>query len=198
MEFLHPEGQKVETCLNSISRVATELKNIIPEIDVDRATGEWRVYALEDFNKIRETSNGSVAKYWNGVLQTRSPAGDLKFASFEPLVKCCLSLAHGNADTERSFSQTGKILLKHRNSKGSELLNGLMNMKSYFATKHVDHHNFVITPSLLKYCRELRSIYQRRCDEAAKTERLKQKKKEQKEAKKKVNGKNKKKCDRKK
>lgn len=176
MKCLQPEKQKQGSSLRAISRIASTLAPLVPEVDVDRVEAEWRGYALDDLTKSVELADGDATKYWTSVLALKLPGGDPKYPSLAVVVKCCLSLAHGNADTERSFSETAKILTQHRNCLGPELLNGLMTVKSHLSVTGQKSHNMVMSPTLLKAGKNAHSRYTKRCSEVQKQERELQKK----------------------
>ena len=182
LKFLNPSCQKDSACLPAISSCAEEVKKIDECIDINYVESEWRSYALEDISPCldKATKDGitDCAAFWSEVLQLKRSCGDLKFPHLKPLVMVCLSLAHGNADTERSFSETNKILTKHRNSMNAELINGLMTVKTSFKVNGQDSATYVLSPSVKENCKTARSRYQQRIDNEKKKERLLQKKRE--------------------
>ena len=59
------------------------------------------------------------------VLQVRTLHGGQKFSVLTKVVKCALTLSHGNADNERSLSANKKTMTKDRTNLSLVTLNGL-------------------------------------------------------------------------
>ena len=66
-----------------------------------------------------------VDQYWSKVLKLKSVSGSQKFSMLGKVIKCALSLSHGNADNERSLSINKNTLSKERISLSITALNGL-------------------------------------------------------------------------
>ena len=77
---------------------------------------EW---AQKDGSAVR------VDQYWSKVLKLKSVSGSQKFSVLGNMIKCALSLSHGNADSERSLSINKNTLSKERSSMSITALNGL-------------------------------------------------------------------------
>ena len=77
---------------------------------------EW---AQKDGSAVR------VDQYWSKVLKLKSVSGNQKFSVLGKVIKCALSLFHGNADNERSLSINKNTLSKERSSLSITALNGL-------------------------------------------------------------------------
>jgi len=103
--------------------------------EIDRAGAEWRVYAMADIpiEWIQKQTNSSentfeyisVDKYWYHVLCTTTSTGAPQYLSLAKLVKCLLSLSHGNSDVERGFSQNNNVISDDRSSLNEASINGL-------------------------------------------------------------------------
>ena len=65
-----------------------------------------------------------VDQYWRKVLKLKSVSGSQKFSVLGKVIKCALSLSHGNADNERSLS-INKNTLSKESSLSITALNGL-------------------------------------------------------------------------
>ena len=154
------------------------IKKLDSDINVDRIESEWRSYALEDLstclNKATENGTTDCVKYWAQVLQLKRSGGDAKFPYLKSIITVCVSLAHGNADTERSFSETGKILTKHQNSTSCELINGLMSIKTCISVNG-SAATFLITSDAVLQCKQAKARHQERVDAAARNERASRK-----------------------
>ena len=131
---------------------------------------EWRLYAVEDLQNVQDETRCDVVAYWKHVFEKKLPSGRPKYGNLEALVTCCLSLAHGNSDTERSFSETSKIITKHRNSMDATTLSSLLGVKSYLRSEEKKSHDFNISSEMLKYGRNARSRYISRGKEAERDE----------------------------
>ena len=59
------------------------------------------------------------------MLKLKSVSGSQKFSVLGKVIKCALSLSHGNADNERSLSINRNTLSKERSSLSITTLNGL-------------------------------------------------------------------------
>ena len=81
---------------------------------------EW---AQKDGSAVR------VDKYWSKVLKLKSVSGSQKFSVLGNVIKCALSLSHGNADSERGLSINKNTLSKERSSMSITALNGLSLVK---------------------------------------------------------------------
>ena len=66
-----------------------------------------------------------VDQYWSKVLKLKSVSGSQKFSMLGKVIKCALSLSHGNADNERILSINKNTLSKERSSLSITALNGL-------------------------------------------------------------------------
>ena len=66
-----------------------------------------------------------VDRYWSKVLKLKSVSGSQKFSLLGKVIKCALSLSHGNADNEKSLSINKNTLSKERSSLSVTTLNGL-------------------------------------------------------------------------
>ena len=66
-----------------------------------------------------------VDQYWNKVLKLKSVSGSQNFSVLGKLIKCALSLSHGNADNERSLPINKNTLSKERSTLSITALNGL-------------------------------------------------------------------------
>ena len=91
-------------------------------------TDEWRIYAETDIPEEWAQKDGSavrVDQYWSKVLKLKSVSGSQKFSMLGKVIKCALSLSHGNTDNERSLSINKNTLSKERSSLSITALNGL-------------------------------------------------------------------------
>ena len=66
-----------------------------------------------------------VDHFWSQVPRVRTPHGSQKFSVLTKVLKCALTLSHGNADNERSLSENKKTLTKDRTNLSQVTVNGL-------------------------------------------------------------------------
>ena len=124
---LHPAEKAKITSVEKIRKVGDSLPCIKPE-DLTVLTDEWRIYAETDIPEEWAQKDGSavrVDQYWSKVLKLKSVSGSQKFSMLGKVIKCTLSLSHGNADNERSLSINKNTLCKERSSLSITALNGL-------------------------------------------------------------------------
>ena len=50
--------------------------------------------------------------YWRKIEPRKKAVGDLKYPLIIKIVKAALSLAHGNVEVERGFSESAKFVTK--------------------------------------------------------------------------------------
>lgn len=86
-------------------------------------------------------------KYWNRILAEKDLSGKSKYKHLPVLIKALLSLAHGNADCERGFSEN-KNILESRSNLCAASINGIRRIKSELK-KCGSIKNFNINPKLL-------------------------------------------------
>ena len=125
--WLHPTEKAKITSVEKIRKVGDSLPCIKPE-ELTVLTDEWRIYDETDIPEEWVQKDGSavgVDQYWSKVLKLKSVSGSQKFNMFGKVIKCALSLSHGNADNERSLSINKNTLSKERSSLSITALNGL-------------------------------------------------------------------------
>ena len=93
-----------------------------------RETDEWRVYAKTDIPEewvSKEVSSSvTVDHYWDNVLKLKSVVGSQRFCILTKVIKCALSLSHGNSDNERVLSVNKKNLSRERTILSITIVNG--------------------------------------------------------------------------
>ena len=103
---LYPAEKAKITSVEKIRKVGDSLPCIKPE-ELIVLTDEWRIYAETDIPEEWAQKDGSavrVDQYWSKVLKLKSVSVSQKFSVLGKVIKCALSLSHGNADNERSLS----------------------------------------------------------------------------------------------
>jgi hypothetical protein len=66
-----------------------------------------------------------IDKYWHQVLSTVTSTGVPQYLILIKLVKCLLSLSHGNSDVERDFSQNNNLISDDRSLLNESSIKGL-------------------------------------------------------------------------
>ncbi len=115
---------------DAVRRLGASIK-IFPQENIDQATDELKVYCFDDkVDEIKfveyyeEGEDPNVAsasrevtqidKFWAKVIQIKSLSGDRKYPNLGLLMKICLTLSHGQAAIERSFSENKLVLTDMR------------------------------------------------------------------------------------
>ena len=97
----------------------------VSEEEVSLVTDEWKVYQAGD----TDSTTRRVDHYWADIFKEKSLQGEFKYSILQKLIKSLLSLAHGNADVERSLSANRKTVTPDRASLGDLTINGLRTVK---------------------------------------------------------------------
>ena len=86
------------------------MPTVVDPEHLDNLRDECRLFCLEDVSDLPM----DVESFWSRVLTLKSDEGE-KFKCLSRLVLACLSLPHGNSDSERGFSDLCDIFTKKRN-----------------------------------------------------------------------------------
>ncbi|CAF1297097.1 unnamed protein product [Rotaria sp. Silwood1] len=135
LQCLQPSARKEQSSRTSIMYLARNLPHLLTNEEVDRVGAEWRVYEMadipEDWIKRNTNSLNNVVEYvpidtyWYHVFSTHTTIGTPQYVTLTKLVKCLLSLSHGNSDVERGFSQNNHLVSDERSSLNEASINGL-------------------------------------------------------------------------
>lgn len=131
--FLNPLLRDNQHGAQAIRRLAVIMPTISGE-EVCLVTDEWKVYH-EGSVIDSDSTTQRIDHYWASVFQDKNMQGKFKYSVLQKLVKSLLSLAHGNADVERSLSANKRTLTPDRASLGDLTINGLLAVKD-----HVKNH----------------------------------------------------------
>lgn len=163
LKCLHPSMRLAESSHMSIMNVARRFPQMIMPDDIDRINAEWLVYQHERIpDEWFKTSDGYhlIDYYWKNVLAIKSIGGTDRFVSLGKLIKCALSLSHGNADVERGFSENTFLLTSDRSLLSDASINGLRATRdavTFFGNGKP--HEVPITKGLLDSVRNAHSRY---------------------------------------
>lgn len=157
VSILHPLLRKSETASQAIRRLAVMMP-MISEEEVSLVTDEWKVYQRGDNIEDQPTR---IDHYWALVFNDKNFQGQPKYRVLQKLVKGLLSLAHGNADVERSLSLNKNTVTPERASLGNTTINGLRTVKDEVRVSG-EVHKVPITKGILDACHEAHKAYTKR------------------------------------
>ena len=157
-----------QPCEQSFCRLAKALPHVVCPDEISTATDEWKLYSL-DVNILLEwqyeetigKEKGALSpvdKYWLKVLGLKNSVGVLKYGCLAVVVKACLSLPHGNADVERSFSANKRVVVTERASLDEDTICALRIVKEAIRIQAdgIVSSN-IVTPHLLSFARSVYS-----------------------------------------
>ena len=188
---LHPDLRAKASSERQIVVVATLLP-CCDEDEVPLIVDEWKMYREAEIPKdwTEETmKDGSkkylrVDKYWAIVLSLNNAAGNDRFKVLLKVIKCALTLAHGNADTERILSVNKKIMTKERANTNQSTLIGIRLARDDVICAGGQPTDVKVTKQLLGQCKLAHAEYKRDAEERKAKEREEKRKKDQEEEKK--------------
>lgn len=99
-----------------------------------------------------------IDHYWSRVFRIEDENGKQKYPQLEALVKCILTLSHGNAGPEKGFSINKAILQSHGSSLSEDTLIALRRVKDSLL-RVGGLNNFTINRSLLSSVRQSKQRY---------------------------------------
>lgn len=143
-QCLNPSAPDVNRSSKYILQVA---KSLPVEINYDLLVDEWNLLKLEVVRG--ESDIGRIDDYWNTFFVLKTAGGVQKYPLVSKVVKAALAASHGNADVERGFSASGRILTENRASMSERTLNAFMTVKSAMRTFGKQPHLVPISKELL-------------------------------------------------
>ena len=99
-------------------------KILLVSVDIKSLSDEWKLYQFDDislefFKTKGFNENGEeillkerVDHYYRKTEHMKNAVGDLKYPLIIKFVEAALSLAHGNAEVGRGFSESAKNVAK--------------------------------------------------------------------------------------
>ena len=178
LQCLHPEKRK--ECLN-----VTQIKYIAHQMpctstaEVTSVVDEYKMYQLEKMpsNWKEDEKPRRIDHYWRDVLDIKTSDGQPKYPYLSKVVKCALTLSHGQADNERSLSINKKLLRDDRAALSYDAINGTRLTKD--AVLHSGKvQDVTIDQDMLKACRTAHQMYRQQKElEKQKEEEEKKRKK---------------------
>lgn len=126
--------------------------------NISELDDEWRLLKLENFEPFAEKCR--LDHFWRKLFDLKIN-GVAKYPNLRVVVQALLCLSHGNAEVERGFSLSARVLTKDRNPLHERTLNSILIVSD--AIKH-DYENCVnnieITPELHKLAQTARQHYE--------------------------------------
>lgn len=123
-----------------------------------------------------------VDQYWSQVAAITTPAGQKKYPHLSKVAYYALTLAHGNADCERSLSCNNRMLTKERTCLSESTINGLRHVKDAVHCSGGEVHKIPVDREMITACKNAHSVYLRKLQEEREAEEAKKKAKAKKEA----------------
>ncbi|CAF4607013.1 unnamed protein product [Rotaria socialis] len=140
LQCLQPLARQQESSRTSIMYLSRHVPYLLTNEEIDRVGAEWRVYQMADIPEewFRKTTVYSdhiieylpIDKYWYRIFSTATSTGTPQYVVLTKLVKCLLSLSHGNSDVERGFSENNHLVPDDRSSLNEASINGLRATKA--------------------------------------------------------------------
>ena len=90
-------------------------------------------------------SKERVDHYWKNIELMKKTVGDLKYPLIIKVVKAAISLAHGNAEVERGFSESAKNVTKDRVLLSEASVNAIQSTKDGLKSVSNQSHTVPIT-----------------------------------------------------
>lgn len=151
--FMCPEEIKKDRSSSDMIDAASSLPL---DISTDELNDEWKLLQCEDIEK---NDDESIVNVWKPIFKMKLSTGELKYPNITKLIKHCFTLSHGNADVERSFSESGKILTPDKTRLDERTLNAKMNIKNELKLYNNKPQLVPITTELLAKARKAHSSY---------------------------------------
>ena len=169
-------------------------KRLLVSFDIDSLSDEWKLYqldhiSLEFFKTKGFDKNGEdillkerVDHYWRKIELMKDAVGDLKYPLIIKVVKATLSLAQGNAEIERGFSESAKNVTKDRVLLSEASVNAILSTKDGLKSVNNQPHTVPIKKEFIQFGRSAHCAYNLRQEEEKQVAvEQKRKKKEDKE-----------------
>lgn len=152
-------------CLNPkhMSQSAVDIVDIAKKIpgftEFSQLESEWKLAVLKCKNVTLK--NERIDHYWRQVFSCNSDVeGIYKYPNLQKVVEGVLCLSHGNAEVERGFSVSSKILTLERNCLNEKTLNSVLlvadSVKNMYDNKI---ETMTITSELYKLAKNAHAAY---------------------------------------
>lgn len=143
---------------SSIIKLAKKIPNISDNLNFLDLENEWKLLQVE-VNDFSNSFEKRIDHFWRDIFVLKVNSG-IKYPNLQKVIRALLCLSHGNAEVERGFSQSMRILTKDRNSLEEKTFNSILTVSD--AIKNVyagEVHKIEITPELCKLHQHARAAY---------------------------------------
>ena len=146
-------------------------KRLLVSVDINSLSDEWKLYQLHDisleFFKTKDFNESGeeillkerVDHYWRKIELMKNAVGDLKYQLIIKVVKAALSLAHGNAEVERGFSESARNVTKDRVLLSEASVNAIQSAKDGLKSVNNQPHTVPITKEFIQFGRSVHCAY---------------------------------------
>lgn len=152
LSCIRPDQVKLKVSHKRIQILATYLP--VP-YDAEKLADEWKLVQLE-----KNEPSCRIDHFWSKLFVMRNTDGSSKYPTVTSVIKAALTLSHGNAEIERGFSRSARILTEDRSSMSVRVLNARMNIASGLKRYDNKPHLVPITEELLKAARMAYKSYE--------------------------------------
>lgn len=122
---------------------------------------EWKVLKLEVDNFSHLVEKKRCDHFWREIFDLKSSSGNEKFPTLKLVIQTILCLSHGNAEVERGFSRSMRILTKDRNSLGEKCFNAILTVADALKTVYNNRVDLVpISKELCTLAKTAHSAYE--------------------------------------
>lgn len=176
MRFLQPDEQKKERSCLDIIKIAQSLPFDVP---IDCLVDEWKLLQLESMTMENISETSRIDYYWRQFIYIEDSSKNLKYPIISEVIKASLSLTHGNADVERNFSNSGRVLTDEKTAMSLRMLNARLYIKDSLKLYSNKPELVPFTKELLSLAKSANSSYKNYLEEKKK-KNLKKKPKQKK------------------
>lgn len=118
---------------------------------IDCHVDEWKLLQLESMTMENISETSRIDHYWRQFIYIEDNSKNLKYGIISKVIKASLSLTHGNADVERGFSNSGRILTDEKTAMSLRILNARLYIKDSLKL-------YSNKPELVPFTKELLSL----------------------------------------
>lgn len=167
LKCVQPHLIKSINC-NTIIEIAQMLPNFsgLNELEM-----EWKMLQLENLDNIINCEE-RIDYSWRKIIQIKV-GQNLKYPNLKKIIQSILCLSHGNADVERGFSTSARILTKDRSSMSEKTLNSVLLVADAIKCCYNNKPESIeITPELYKLAKNAHSSYELYLEENKRQQKL--------------------------
>ncbi|XP_043465120.1 uncharacterized protein LOC122500314 [Leptopilina heterotoma] len=147
---------------NESVKYIIEIAKLLPlqNVDIDRLECEWRLLRVDEQVRFTKNKDERIDVYWNHIFSLKSQVNNYKYPEIKRVVQNALALTHGNADVERGFSLSSRVLTEDKSNMSERTLNAKLYIID--ALKKYDKmvYKVPITSNLIKLAQGAYKSYQ--------------------------------------